>query len=82
MYALISVTRDQLEVITSFHKTKPEAINTMIEDMITTCGYQNIEAIIKDANEGNCSLTEDYASAETLRNGEGTWTIEKIPETL
>lgn len=80
MYVLISVTRGELEIYTSYHKTKKEAIDAMVEDMKTSCGFKSIDEIVDAADAGKCTFSDDGAWAQTLQYQAGTWLIEEIPE--
>ena len=80
MYALISVTRNELEICTSFYKNQEEAHKAMIEDIVLSTGYDSLEDIIDAANAGECDFSDNDAWAETNQFGTGQWNIEKIPD--
>lgn len=82
MYELISVTRSELEINTSFYKTKEEAQKAMIEDIMLMTGYKNLNEFREDAADGSCGYYDDGAWAETSQFGTAQWNIVKIPTTL
>ncbi len=80
MFELISVTRTELEICESFYKTKQDAINAMVEDILISTSYKSLEEIIEDADAGLCGFSDDEAWAETNQHDTGQWKIVKIPE--
>lgn len=78
-YELISVTRNELNITESFFPTKKDAINAMVEDMKTSCGFKSIEEIIDAANSGTAGFSDDEAWAETCDQGTGQWKIVELP---
>ena len=82
MFILISVTRSELDINTSYHKTKKAAIDAMVKDIISITNYKSLDEIINDANAGLCGFSDDEAWAETKDYDTAQWHIEKIPTTL
>ena len=80
MFELISVTRSELEISESFYKTKQEAIDAMIQDMILMTSYASLDEIIDAADSGECGFSDDESWAETNQSGAGQWKIVKIPD--
>ena len=78
-YVLISTTRDELEICTSFHETQEQAHQAMIEDIIISTDYESVEDIIDAANAGLAGFSDNDAWAETNQFGTGQWNIVKIP---
>ncbi len=83
MYILISVTRDELDICESFHATKKEAIDAMVEDIITSCGigfdFESLDDIVEASNRGEIYFSDNEAWAETDQCGTGQWKIVEIP---
>lgn len=82
MFQLISVTRLEMEICTSFYNTRKEAHQAMIDDIILSTDYNNLEEIIEAANAGLCGFSDDEAWAETNQFGTGQWNIIEIPTSL
>ncbi len=78
-YILISTTRDELEICTSFYDTQKEAYDAMVADILLMTEYETLEEIIDAANAGECGFSDNDAWAETNQFGTGQWNIEKIP---
>lgn len=79
MYILISVTRDELTINESFYKTKAEAIDGMIADIICMTDYNSVDEIVMAADSGTAGFSDDEAWAETKQYGEGQWKIVQVP---
>ena len=82
MFQLISVTRLELDITESYHKTKQEAIDAMIKDMIISTPYESLDEIIEAADAGECGFSDDEAWAETNQHETGQWKIVELPNTL
>ena len=80
MYELISVTREELEIVESFYQTREEAREAMLEDILISTPYESLDEIIEEADAGLCGFSDDEAWAETNQNGTGQWKIVKVPE--
>ena len=80
MFQLISVTRLELDITESYHKTKQEAIDAMVKDMIISTPYESLDEIIEAADTGECGFSDDEAWAETNQCGTGQWKIIEVPE--
>lgn len=80
MYILISVTRDELTINESFYKTKAEAIDGMIADIICMTDYNSVDEIVMAADSGTAGFSDDEAWAETKQYGEGQWKIVQVPQ--
>lgn len=82
MFILVSTTREELDINTSYHDTKKEAIDAMTQDIILLTQYNSLDEIIDAANAGECGFSDDDAWAETNQFGTGQWKIEEIPDKL
>lgn len=80
MYILISVTRNELDICESFHKTQEDARKAMVEDMLLMTNYETIDDIIDDADAGFCGFSDNDAWAETKSCGTAQWKIVQIPD--
>ena len=80
MFALISVTRLELDICESFYETREEAVNAMADDIILMTEYRSLEEIVEDANRGLCGFSDFDAWAETREFDTGQWKIVEIPE--
>ena len=80
MYILISVTKLELEINTSYHNTEKEAIDAMVQDIIMMTEYESLNDLIDVSNSGEGYLSDDSACFRTKRYGTGQWKIEKIPD--
>ncbi len=81
MFQLISVTRSELDIVTSLYATKKEAIDAMVEDMIISTPYESLDEIVDAANSGECGFSDDESWAETNQHGTGEWKIVELPNT-
>lgn len=79
MYELISVTRSELNITTSFHDTKEESFQAMLDDIYEMTPHKNIDEIKKAEKAGLCGLSDDDAWAETADNDTCQWQIVEIP---
>ena len=79
MYALLSVTHDELTIIATFHKTKEEAHEAMVQDILKSTQYSTVDEIVEAADEGLCGFSDDEAWAETRYQGTGQWSIVPVP---
>ena len=79
MWELVSVTRSELVIVSSFYSTKEEAVQAMIDDIIISTPYDSLEDILAAAEKEECEYSEDSAWAETNQNGTGQWNIIEIP---
>ena len=75
MFALISVTRDELDICESFHKTKEAAKQAMIDDIILMTNYTSEKEIKEASKTDECGFTDTEAWAETKQFGTGQWKI-------
>ena len=82
MFQLISVTRNELEIVVSFYESKEAAHKAMIGDILISTSYESLEEIIEEADAGLCGFSDDEAWAETMQNGTGQWKIVEIPKTV
>lgn len=79
MYELIFVTRDDLTICENFYNTKKEAIDAMVEEMLTFCDFESLDEIVEAADRGDAGFSDDESWAETKDCGTAVWKIVKIP---
>lgn len=86
MYLLQVVSRNDLDVETSFFKTKPEAYAKMVEGVLFTAGCKTVEDFCnrtkKDRYHGDNIeewLDDDTACCDS-RYGDVVWKIVPVPE--
>lgn len=77
-YELLSVTRSELEITESFYRTKDEAIQAMVDDIIISTPYENIEEIKAASQAGECGFSDTEAWAESHQFGTSQWKIVEI----
>jgi hypothetical protein len=80
MFILISVTKLELEINTSYHNSEKEAIDAMAQDIIMMTEYKSLDDLIDASNSGESYFSDDGACFETKQYGTGQWKIEKIPD--
>lgn len=78
-YALISVTREEMDIVESYYRTSKDAFDAMIEDMLISTAYSSKEEIVAAAAKGECGLSANDAWAKTRQFGTGTWKIIELP---
>lgn len=82
MYILISATQAEVIINEAFYKTKEEAKEAMLADILLMTDYNDINEIVDDANAGLCGFSDEEAWADTKQCGIACWKIVKVPERL
>ncbi len=78
MYVLMTVDKATLDMEETFHETKKEAIEAMVNKMIELTDYNSLDEIIKSADAELCGFSDKSAWAKSKDGKMLLWKIMKF----
>lgn len=76
-YVLISVDRNELNIVVQTFSTKEEAYNTMVAEITEDSGY-SVDELVALSNSGEAYISDDSAWIESSSCGTIVWEIHAV----